>query len=256
MRSFIATLWNPGDVDQTASGANVGDAVGETSCPPWPVPHLNIRLQVIEDTVHIYGYPSETPEAAFNPSSSEYPGPHFLYVRGDTPAYIDFIVGNDWRHNLTSIDGQEGLVIPRATSTQADETSNALKLRDDEDQHCLRMRKCGAVFVSSQPEIAMRETRYYSGLRQPAERQMFGWPKEGGVWVLEAPVPTDELTLEEQMRMLEDDPEGAIRGNFRDAQTQIRATADMDALCDVLRRAGGQYYANAADCPAVRALEL
>ena len=102
----------------------------------------------------------------------------------------------------------------------------------------------------------MRDTPYYGIPPQHAERQVFGWPKAGGVWILRKPSSGEGLTLEEAYERLMSDPDGLEGENYTSALADMRKAKDMEALCDVLKHAGGQYYADAADCPEAWTLGL
>ena len=184
---LLAALWNNINinhiVNQAASSARGDEILGESSCPAWPVPHTDIRFQAVGSTARIHGYPSQLPYAACEPSFED-PGPPFLYLRGEILAYVEFIVGQNWRNALTTMDGQEGQVILRPALTDDGGESTSTQPWDEE-QHCLRMRRCGAIIVSSETEIVLRETAFYITPRQPAERQVFGWPKKGECWCCE-----------------------------------------------------------------------
>ena len=74
--------------------------------------------------------------------------------------------------------------------------------------------------------------------------------------MLRTPAPSGELTLEEQLERLNNDPEDQEQQRSSIALAELKKTTEMEALCDVLQNAGGQYYANAADCPQIQVLDL
>ena len=229
-----------------------GDPWGRASCPPWPVPYNDIRLQFVDDKVRVLGHPSHFPW-----ETMEFPGPPFLYLSDYVPAYVNFVMGPDWRSRLTTVESREGRMILKPTLTKDAGTSRCAPTwdLDEEEQHCSRMLRCGAVIAYSDVDILEREMGYWGSPRQPSERQMFGWPEKGGVWVFRQPLH-DHLPLEEQVQILKRDPEGLEQQRYRDLLAELRNVTDMETVCDVLKNAGGRYYSDAADCPEVQSMGI
>ena len=176
----------------TVPKAHDDENLGEATCEPWPMPYADIRLQVVENNLRIYGYPKQLPYATLE-SNSDFAGPPFLSLRGGIPAYVQYIMGENWRDSLVTADNHGGMVILRPTL--ADSTHDiSIEESVDEEHHCLRKRRCSALVMSSLPEIVMKETPFYTDPPLPSERQVFGWPDEGGVWIFRSPTPSGKLT--------------------------------------------------------------
>ena len=165
-------------------------------------------------------------------------------------------MGQHWQNRLTTMEGQEGQVILRQTLTENTDTGNNTHLETDEEQHCLRMRRCGAVVLWSKIDVIRRQTPYYGIPPQPAERQVFGWPQAGGVWVLRKPSTVEGLTLEEAYEVLMNDTKGEEHEAYRNAVAELRNATDMNAVCEVVKNAGGQFFSMVTDCPEVQTLGL
>jgi hypothetical protein len=109
------------------------------------------------------------------------------------------------------------------------------------------MRRCGAVAVRSEVDIIFEET---GGARWPDH--LFGWPANGGVWILRDD-PAEDLRedLIPETAMTD-----SMQARFLSASKAIREQSDMDELCRVLGEARGQFYTNIEDCPEVKKLKL
>ena len=228
------------------------------SCCGWPIPDLDVQLRLSDNkTVRIFGYPNKDdipsdmwiPLPGFGDT-----GPPLLYLRGHIPAYVSYIMGEDWRSRLR--DGHhtnnanlfhDGEVILRPSATTSPSEESREDLEALERAHCLRMRRCGAVAVRSDVDILFEETGY---ARWPDH--LFGWPANGGVWIL-------RHDLAEELRvnlMPETTRTGEMQDRFLWASEAIRQQSDMNELCRVLKEAGGQFYTNIEDCPEVKRLSL
>jgi hypothetical protein len=179
-----------------------------------------------------------------------------LYLRANIPAYVNYIMGSPWHERLVSLDAQDGEFIPRNQAV-TDKTADEIMLaRDEEEEHCRRMLKCGAVLIHSMVDVNERDLMFSPGLLrlQPTEKQMFGWPTGGGVCVARA--PPNGGTLEEDLERLNNDPEDKAQDDWKYMLFELRHAEDMEAVCMILMDAGGQYYENPQDCPEVRAIGL
>jgi hypothetical protein len=147
----------------------------------WTVPSKDIRLAVANSNsseVHIFGFP---PQEDF-PKAMKYPpptfgtdGPYIHYVLGDSPASVDYIMGDDWRSRLQSNlwDSSRGDVIFRPSVALNNSSDRQISSKDDpvaleeERAHSLRMRRCGAVAVFPQEDISTRNI-FWAGRRAVA----------------------------------------------------------------------------------------
>ena len=97
---------------------------------------------------------------------------------------------------------------------------------------------------------------------QGAERQIFGWPSQGGVWVFRLPQSLIRWTFGDDRsgdRMLEcverADEEGwDEQKSLLDSKLRVRE--NMDGFCEVLRIYGAQYYKDVKQCPEMHTLRL
>ena len=181
-------------------------------------------------------------------------GPPLLYLRSNIPAYVSYIMGEDWRSKLRddhyTNDAKifhDGEVILRPSTTTSPSEESQEDLEALERAHCLRMRRCGAVAVRSEIDIIFEETGY---ARWPDH--LFGWPANGGVWILRDD-PAEELRVNIMQKTARTEE---IQDRFMLASKAIRQQSDMDELCRVLQEAGGQFYTNIEDCPEVNKLSL
>lgn len=201
-------------------------------CRGWSVPDSEVRLRLSADgTIRVFGYPNKEDI----PTAMEVPfvhmgngGPPLLYLKGDVPAYVSYIMGEDWRsglihdhHTSNKRKFNDGKVILRRSSTPSTSQESQEDLEASERAHCLRMRRCGAVAVRSETDIIFEETGVDN-----RPYHVFGWPSKGGVWML------------------------------RSSPEQLRQQSDMDKLCQLLKEAGGQFYSNIEDCFEVKKLGL
>ena len=229
-----------------------------SSCHGWSWPDPDVHLRVSDNTtVRIFGYPNQ--EAI--PPEMWVPLPHFgnsgpplLYLRGDVPAYVNYIMGEDWRsrlrgdyHTNNAHMFHDGEVILRPSTTTSSSQESQEDLEASERAHCLRMRRCGAVAVRSEVDVIFEETGGQKWLDH-----LFGWPAAGGVWILRSyPMETVrqdyilETTVMDQMSEL-----------VAFAREAIRQQSDMGGLCRVLKEAGAQFYSNIEDCTEVKKLRL
>ena len=58
-----------------------------------------------------------------------------------------------------------------------------------------------------------------------------------------------------ELRALEHE-ESEEHAKFEALQTSIRQQRDMDGVCQVLEKAGAEFYEEMADCPEVQSLDL
>ncbi|KAF2718588.1 hypothetical protein K431DRAFT_287476 [Polychaeton citri CBS 116435] len=223
------------------------------SCEGWSRPDPAVRLREQDNMViRIFGFPEREdlpPGLRIAPMNVGNSGMPILYLRGEFPPYVDYIMGHDWRSRLGSgyetADGHAfkgGKVILREDERELDE-------RD----HCLRMRRCGAVAIRSEMDIILEETDCSCS---PA--YMFGWPAGGGVWILcrdpfnnheldSAPIGSNPLDFAALNEMQE---------RFYSATENSKQQDSMEGICRVIKQAGGRFYSNIGDCPEAVHLKL
>lgn len=110
------------------------------------------------------------------------------------------------------------------------ELAPTAELAAEEQAHCIRMLRCGARAILS--EVDADITEWTAGGGPDIPKQIFGWPSNGGVWILRKPGGNYLKVLQEYFR-------------FCASMSQY---TDMDALCRALEETGGVYYAAVEDC--------
>lgn len=255
----------------TSLPAEVGLGSSNTSsgatCRGWSRPDPAVRLrQSNNDGVRIFGFPRpedlpdtmETPLPGFGNG-----GPLLLYLPGQIPAYVSYVMGDGWierlqndHHTSDQRNFHDGSVILRPGapySTWEDTTPD--ENAAEERAHCLRMRRCGAVAICSEADAIMHDQGYV--LRHPW-LPLFGWPSSGGVWVLRYPEsdPDDDERLDRRMLMDGSDNVFYADLNFLQVKDKLKGLTDMDKLCRVLEDAGAEFYPGIGDCPEVARLAL
>lgn len=235
---------------------------------PKPDPAVRLRVSGVNDrVVRIFGYP---PQKDF-PKSMWYPPPDFgnndvyiHYLLSEGLANVKYVMGDDWRSQLRQ-DYQDpskqsvpnGGVILRPSTVNEFATLDPAA-EEEEREHSLRMRRCGAVAVCT--EI---DTRHYDSTTiKSVPRYLFGWPASGGVWAIRSPwsmplpeVPngyprTDEEILEWTIRKAD------IRDTYYSLARNVKKLDSMEDVCHLLEESGAQFYETIADCPEAVELNL
>jgi hypothetical protein len=131
----------------------------------------------------------------------------------------------------------------------------------DEDEYCLRMKRCGALLVVPGDDSLLEPQ---GRVIQAGERQIFGWPSAGGVWIYR--ILPEGLRLEwgaydSDIDWLEAAATVVERGEpeieaLEELELEIRAQTDMEGVGRVLKNAGAMYYENIEECSEVLDLSL
>jgi len=200
--------------------------------------------------------------------TSIYQGLGCLHLSNPPHAYISYILGPDWRSRL--VTPPEHYLNTKSTRRSKNDHSKVpgysyipVPYDDDnhnEDEHYLRMKRCEARLV------VPNDDSWLEAQDQPiqaGEKQIFGWPSAGGVWVYWIPPAGLRLDpgyynehdwLETAIRYME---QGEPEREALDAlQLEIRAQTHMEGVCGVLKNAGAMYYENIEECPEVSELGL
>ena len=281
MSSYIASfLGFQGQKNSTDEG---NPEVSFISCAGygWTTPDPAVRLRVNSATwkgnkVRIFGYPPQedfTESMQYPPGDMAYPpapqigvsGPYMHYLYDPGPSVTKYVMGDDWRSQLRSdypppgrATAYDGDVVLRPTvSGESSDACRSTVLMANEDPaaqaeeraHSLRMRRCGAVAVFSHGDMGDYELGWiYAG---PKHVYAFGWPRDGGVWVLRSP------RMDDRPRPRLSDW-GVMEWNMREAKEdrafevlaeRLKREEDMEDVCRVLEEVGARYYANISDCP-------
>ena len=123
------------------------------------------------------------------------------------------------------------------------------------------MRRCGAI------AIRPADIFFSDGGEAATPRCLFGWPAAGGMIVLrDIPIrfdksmewtpwgplktqPDQQSCRESWRRQRRDEIENRSLDRFWSAFEELKNRETMEGVCHVLEKAGGQFYANVADCP-------
>ena len=207
--------------------------------------------------MRIFGYPNEEdlPPGMWIPLTNlGNGGPPLLYLRGDAPAYVSYIMGDNWRSRLRE-DHQtsdvhifhDGEVILRPSATTLPLQESQEDFEASERAHCIRMRRCGAVAVRSETDVIFEETG-----AEALPYQLFGWPASSGVWILRS-YPTEHS---QQNTVLPATALDEMQERLALASEALRQQSDMEGVCRVLKNAGGHFYSRIENCPEVVKLRL
>jgi hypothetical protein len=187
-------------------------------------------------------------------------------------AFVKYVMGEDWRSQLrsdypppgrtTTYDG-DVVLRPTVSGNSSDSCHSTVLAADgdpaaqvEERAHSLRMRRCGAVAVFSHGDMGDYELGWiYCG---PLYVYAFGWPTDGGVWVLRAPRMNDRprppLSDWEAMEWtMKEGKEDSAFGVFTE---RLKREEDMEDVCRLLEENGARYYANISDCPEAVRMDL
>ncbi|KAM0716046.1 hypothetical protein Q7P37_008560 [Cladosporium fusiforme] len=251
----------------------------EVICRPdtiYPDPAIRLRISneshESDEIIRIFGFPpaegfTDAMPRAESISDWGSRGPPVLFLDSDIPAYIHYIMGNDWRSKVRSDyhhaqplhrkHGNEVILRPAAVITNGTQnrspTGDSLTGDDlaEERAHSLRMRRCGAIEIRSEMDVASFD-------RSIIPEHLFGWPSTGGVWVFRKwKYPHKEFR--EMYRYRTGDGQ-RIKMGYESMATREQQAAvyedlklqqSMEGVCDVLDKAGAQFYSDMKDCPEV-----
>ncbi|KAF2716097.1 hypothetical protein K431DRAFT_350583 [Polychaeton citri CBS 116435] len=225
------------------------------SCRGWSGPDPAVRLRRQDNSVvRIFGFPEEgnlLPGFIVPPIGMGNGLEPMLHLRGAVPAYVDYIMGYDWQSRLRDYQIADGHTFKNGKVILREDGED--ERGSDERNHCLRMRRCGAFGIRSEVDIILDET---NGRFGPRHGYAFGWPAEGGVWVLrQLPAWADELDSAPIGSHLEEDAAmDEMQQRFSIATSSFKEQDDMEGICRVIEEAGGRFYLNIGDCP--EAVEL
>ena len=204
--------------------------------------YRRLTLRFSKNANVIYGFP---------PSAKSFPEPGWLYLNNPPQAVRDYVPGSCRRERLTTKRGKS----PSASATYIPIPPDDA----EEGRHCLLMKRCGAIYKESS-DILEEMDRPMQG----SEKQIFGWPSEGGVWVFRLPQSLLRWPFgDDQFRsgdmqielMSRSDEEGWDEQKSL-LDSKLRAQEDMDGYCEVLKDYGAQYYTDINECPEIHTLGL
>jgi hypothetical protein len=223
----------------------------------WTVPSKDIRLAVANSNsseVHIFGFP---PQEDF-PKAMKYPpptfgtdGPYIHYILGDSPASVDYIMGDDWRSRLQSNlwESSRGDVIFRPSVALNNSSDRQISSKDD------------PVALEEERDISNHDARQRRlGPKYP--KYLLGWPKSGGVWVLRspwsdpAPERPEGYSEDLERRLADAHEEQAREAVYLALAAKAHRQESMEDVCRVLEEGGARFYANVEDSPEAVELNL
>lgn len=194
--------------------------------------------------------------------------PYYLSIADPPPVYLSYILGPEWRSQV--IIPQKDASNTEAKSYKTGDGYSSIPRPDltasdrDEVEHCLRMKRCGALQIDQHDHdvpVDLTDRRI-----QDTERQIFGWPSTGGVWIFRVtplglrPDPTDldsEEWLYAQIEAVEEEERGdPEKERIKALKSEIVRQKNMDEVCEVLEHAGAQYYKQIENCPEVASMGL
>lgn len=249
---YILSALGYGSDMTTHTTLSVVEGLPLVSCKGFSRPDPAVRLRLQDDSVvRVFGWPAqEDLPSGFVVflSHFENAGEPILYLSGEIPVYVDYVMGRDWHARLRSdyetpsgFTFRYGRVILRQNSREKDPR-----------EHSIRLLRCGAIAVRS-------ESNVIADHGPPRSQNLFGWPESGGVWILRS-VPPGHDETKRTMRF------GLSPGDFVeihemqmqswDAREQLKHQHDTESVCRVIERAGGQFYLDISDCPETMHLQL
>ena len=216
---------------------------------PFPSSRPSVRLYLVSgQSSCLYGY---------LPYARGDPDPGYLFIDDPPLTTLDYVSGSDWRTRVEEPPGSSTIATSGMIDSQRSNESYIPRTDgDDEAEHCLRMKRCGALWAD--PTTSFMERRDMPV--QAAENQIFGWPSQkagGGVWVLRIPkiwrrpFPFDMDAMMKQMQ--EEERHG---DQMKSLKERLKKQDDMDSACEVLRDAGAVHYERIEECPEVVELDL
>ena len=226
----------------------------KASCPPNQV-IPTVRLQGRD---WLFG---------FAPASSTNTTRGFFYIDRPSEAQLSYILGPEWRSLIITKAYPKIDSHMRPISGQVVTSQYIARPDDDEDneaEHCLRMRRCGAVFVTGLEQMrALTDHNVNGGAPfglQEIERHIFGWPETGGVWIYRIPQEVfaahDAHTSGTGPLYLRPDNYEDVVAAVNNLKINVKKQEDMQQVVNLLKDAGASFYDNIEDCPEVVKLKL
>jgi hypothetical protein len=186
-----------------------------------------------------------------------YPNPRppntLVQLQTQIPAIVSYVLGSTWRDEL---NGGTGLSVPQQNWTENDESALAL-----------RMLRGGAALLDNTwaNEQWWLFDEGFSEWRNAEQRKkyIYGWPEEGGVWVLQLPPLLEKhvkydaggVDLDEALDQMER-WESIVDTVFRDLDGSVHygdlvGAETMEEFCGRLESKGARFYADFRDSPEV-----
>ena len=220
---------------------------------PYPPPHER-RLGFHdrgewESIYHLWAYPVERKPGTV------------VYLQTSVPALVTYVLGPTWQSQLAQGDG---IFLKKPTGNWSDADEAAL---------AMRIRYVGGASIDIRAALGLwwlyemtcdLEWKVVDNLR----KYVFGWPDNGGVWVLPLPLRVGEKKLETDERgdiinfqdildSITDDPDDADVFYYGGVNLScLRSAETMDEYCEKLKELGAHFYENPRDSREVLELGL
>lgn len=191
-----------------------------------------IRFTIARDPnlFQFFAYPSQRPPRTL------------IQLETGIPAIVEYVLGPAWREQLNRLNR---LYVSQANWTNDDESSIALQI----------LRGGGAIMdtTSIGADWWLFEDGFGSSWTRAEQQQkyIFGWPADGGVWVLHVPAPleipsdpNESLDFEWSFAQKQRDPNRAVSRNFDGSIdfANLTNSKTMVDLCNNLKMKGAVYY--------------
>jgi hypothetical protein len=217
----------------------------DISCgDPYPPPHEG-RLSFHdrgewESTYRLWAYPAERKPGTV------------VHLQTSVPALVTYVLGPTWRSQLAQGDGTF-LKKPTGNWSDADEAALAMRIHYAGGASIDIRAALGLWWLYE--TICDLEWKVVDNLR----KYVFGWPGDGGVWVLPLPLRVGEKKLETDERgniinfqdildSITEDPDDADVFYYGGVNLScLRSAETMDEYCEKLKELGARFYENPRD---------
>lgn len=189
-------------------------------------------------TFNLYAYPSQRPPATL------------VQLQTQIPSIVEYVLGPTWRQHT---DALGRLDVPQGNWTNQEETDVAL-----------RMLKVGGFLMDTSCAHGMwwyfdEGFAYWVNVQQRQE-YIFGWPSEGGVWVLHLPAfEKKNLTFDEEIAEQWKDSErrrddNRLVARYLDGSidfANLTQSRTMNEFCSYMRAHGAVFFPEIVQSPEV-----
>ncbi|KAF2490331.1 hypothetical protein BU16DRAFT_621959 [Lophium mytilinum] len=181
------------------------------------------------------------------------PSDHAVHIRTTVPALVTYILGPTWRSHLEEAGGKQ-LKRPDHNWTQEDEDSLAKRMLRAGGGY-LNIRHIGG-HIYDLDDLSKHDWAMGIGASQ---KYVFGWPGDGGVWVLALPLRLREQSKTRDERGAWSDMEESRAMRSGDAITwatfchggvyleSLKDVETMEEYCERLKELGARFYADPSE---------
>jgi hypothetical protein len=202
---------------------------------------LRLRVPYNTDTFRLYAYPAQKPPDTL------------VQLETGIPAIVAYILGSTW---CDQVSAQRMIAVPQQNWTNDDETAIAFRMlrgggaiidNDNDNRHWWML--ADGFDVGSGWRAAEQKKKY-----------IFGWPQDGGVWVLHLPPLLEkhikgEVDLDDELEQMQN-WDVIAPTVFRDFYGDVHygdlvESTTMEELCEKLKEKGAMYYQDVKNSPEV-----